>query len=252
MKIYISEQATESEAQATESEAQDSIEVVLTETPAGIRIEHKSTGAVFEFDNALPEFRPDILNLIIDQENKIARNWFSEVSNNRDGLVSQRTRNMCFDLNARYVASIAVLADGSFSVYSNHRVKVVASVEPVVVGYKKSTDVFLEHEPSLVKFIQHGRAKQRALARINQSDSTAALELQVDMLTRVVRSLVEAAPSLKPAWWDAYIAGVQAQESTAVFQNESAVVASIVEEKERVRQIQAQYFAELAEIYGAV
>lgn len=201
------------------------------------------------FDPALIEFYPDILNLVVDQKGEFRTTWFSETTNNRDGLVAQRTRNMSFDINGRYAVSVALLPDHTWHVYCNHSVY-VENANAVEVGYMKSTDVFVERFPSLAKFVQHGRAKQRALGRINQSDSVAALEIQVDLLVRVVKQLLAANPELKPQWWDDYVAAVSANESTAVYADEAAAIASIAEEKSRVRAVQAEYFARLAEIYA--
>jgi len=237
MQVFVSEIAS----------SREEAEFVITMNANGFTLTKGEKS--WTFDPTLVEFFPDILNLIENQKGEFHTTWFSEVTNNRDGLAAQRTRNMSFDFNARYAVSVALLPDETWHVYCNH-VVYVENAEAVVVGYMKSTDVFVERFPSLVKFVQHGRAKQKALGRINQSDSVAALEIQVDLLTRVVSDLVLANPTLKPLWWDDYVAAVAQNEATQVYDSDGAAIASILAEKSRARAIQAEYFARLAEIYA--
>ena len=193
--------------------------------------------------------KPEILNIVQNQDGELRMNWFSEAVNNRDGFVYQRTRNMCFELDARYQLSIAICGDGSIHLYSNQMAYVIGADDVIEVGYRKATEVLSDISPEIQRLVAKGRAKQSALGKIGNTDSIAALEMQLDILCRGLNEVFTTHPDAMPLWWPSFRDAVTMSESaSARYADIESGIELVRSEKERVREVQRKYFEELAYI----
>lgn len=237
-------------------------ELKITTTEFGYIVEQPGTDYRFEFDVRLVTDRPDMMFLNRDSWGKPAFTWLSETANCRDGYTSSRIRKrIMFDTN-RCFAVIAIDASGQFHIYAMRRTFFVNNDEVVEVGYElgeglhpgmSSSEIVAHYVPSMSRFAEHCRAKQLANGRISETDSLAALECQVDLLTKALSSVVASLPAeSRPMWWSDVESALTPFSTCKADADVPAALAVALEQKEKVRTIQAEYYSKLAEIYGNV
>jgi hypothetical protein len=203
------------------------------------------------FDPSKIEAWPDMMSVVQDQFGNFVFYWFSEIINNRDGLVAQAVRKQVFDAMARYAVQIALCPDGVWLPYFGNGYTEITwdeglDIEVIEVGYTKGTVAYRPFIPQFYPYLAKCRAKQRALGRINVPDNLAALEMQVDFLTTLVESLIKGEAA--PAWAQEFIDACKASDSRQVYPNVAAALAEVDANKTATRAIQAAYFGEVSEI----
>lgn len=222
----------------------------ISAKPSGFMVEGIDSGFKFEFVTAAVTDRPDIMFLYRDAWGQPAFTWFSEIASNRDGYISSRLRKRSFDPLAPTIAAIGVDESGAAFIYSSELVftsDAFQSVPDELVNGNSMSDVLGEMTPSLSKFAKHCRLKQIALGKISPTDSLAALEAQVDLLTRALTEVIAGMPAeSRPGWWP----GVELAFGplTSVDSVEKAI-SDAVEQKAKVRQVQKDYFAAVKAVY---
>lgn len=102
----------------------------------------------------------------------------------------------------------------------------------IVEGYTSSNIVFYDLVPSSRKYIKRLDAKRNLLKNINELDSLAMIEAQLDLLTRYVltghgRELLEAATN---------------NNMVTSIHSDSKLIKTISDQKNHLRKIQREYF----------
>ena len=246
--IYVSQRVDSAdEAEVIIAITKDSFKLIVpnVQSPAGEQS--------FLFQPGLIESWPDIMNIVRDQLGYLKLFWATEVMNNRDGLAAQCSRKRVPNLMERHLVSVALCPDKSWTAYVNQKAFIVmedgAQGDVVETGWYHAISIFEEYAPSILPFVRHNRAKQKALGRLRQHDAVNALELQVDLLCEIVNTFVTGAPI--PEWWPTLYTQIQANKAHSIYPTSiSECIGFITQEKSYTRQIQRDYFAEMAEING--
>lgn len=213
----------------------------------GWRIELLELGApdsafTFEFDLTQVYLTPDIAYLIKDGLGKPALIWGSDIYNDRVACAHALFR-------ANVPAMTGVIA--AFAVESADTVHCFVSSAPVDVGDEPcvvddspltSSALLRKHLPFVEAFMRQAHAKRRLLANAPISDSLSALEKQVDLLSALVVELAAKVPDSESALAKEIKTLVEQHGANAGKTTEQAV-ASIVDFKARLRDLQAEYFA---------
>jgi hypothetical protein len=128
-----------------------------------------------------------------------------------------------------------------FVVFCNYQpVYEDGSIELTVVPPGRVHDIIGGLYPDSENSMAHNtNLRIEHLAEINLVDSVVALEQQVDLLTDLVKALLNAQSA--PAWAAAFIAGVE-EHSTKTVKNPTDIVNNIKSHKAFVRDVQSAYF----------
>lgn len=245
----------------------DEAEVVLTKTKFGYLVKTKY-GFEFEFDSRLVDNAPDIMFLNKDQFGKPAFTWFSESTNTRDGYLSSRIRKRIQDPMSMCVAIIGIdeFGESHAFAFGNTHITNEEERDPskcVEVGMsflegdlaygKSSSEVMAECVPSMSKYVKRMREKQLAIGKISETDSLAALEAQVDMLTHGLSVVMALVPEeSQPSWWGEFkktvfpISSVDNETEDGV----RAAFDTISKQKAFIRSVQQQYYSKVKSIYA--
>jgi len=215
--------------------------------PTGWRIELLGLEALdrpftFEFDLKQVYLVPDIAYLIKDGIGQPALVWGSDIYNDRVACAHALFR-------ANVPEMTGVIA--AFAVESADIVHCLVSRAPVDVGDKPcvvddspvtSSALLSKHLPFVEAFMRRAHAKRRLLANAPISDSLSALEKQVDLLSALVVEIAAKVPGSESALATEIKTLVEQNGANAGKTTEQAV-ASIVDFKARLRNLQAEYFA---------
>lgn len=196
-----------------------------------------STG-VEHLDITEDKFKPRTKFIVYVSENK-GLLWIDTAYLNRsiDGYAK-----LYYHMRARKGAAVNVYFHDSFNegmIFSNYR---VISDEEFIVTNKSVwlhtfiADYFPESKKVLVDDIN---AKNKILYDINTIDSIVALEQQVDLLTDLVKSLIN--NQQVPSWSENFLNKTTDSSVTTVISADKAIN-SIEKQKKILRQAQREYF----------
>ena len=215
----------------------------------------------FEFDSRLVKTVPDMMFLNRDIFGNPAFTWLSETASCRDGYLSSRIRKRIFNDTSMCVAVIAIDQDHVPHIYAMEAASFNDDLEYIEVGYfmdqegaafgRSSSEVMGHHIPSLSAFVKHCREKQLVVGKISETDSLMALETQVDLLTKALATVIARTPGARPDWWDEFELAMMPHSSIpATPAGVTKMIGDAKDHKEKIRAIQAEYFAKVSEIYA--
>jgi hypothetical protein len=196
-----------------------------------------STG-VEHLDITEDKFKPRTKFIVYVSENK-GLLWIDTAYLNKsiDGYAK-----LYYHMRARKGAAVNVYFHDSFNegmIFSNYRV--ISDEEFIITNKSVWLHTFIaEHFPESKKvLVDNINAKNKILYDINTIDSIVALEQQVDLLTDLVKGLInnQQAPSWTEEFFDKTI-----NNSVTTVINSNKAINSIEKQKKILRQAQREYF----------
>lgn len=202
-----------------------------------------SDDKVFCFDPKLVPDRPDMMFLMRDNWGELTFVWMSEVAKAKAGFHGSLVRKGIFSpTNALAVFAVTESGQAHALVLTDANCdEQFASLDGDL--HKPLTEHFADFVPELSGLVRRSRARQQAIARLDEHAAIAALEAQVDLLTKALAALIEQGKA--PDWWAKLTEAVE--EQGAAFDTEAAL-RRVLEEKTRARQVEVNYRQELKSI----
>ena len=161
-----------------------------------------------------------------------------------DNMLSARTSRIqeSSDPSREQIATIGVDSDGSTVVHTTFAV-ITENLEKIQGMPKRSqsvSNVLANFLPGLAESIRLSNLKMQMIDEISLYDSVSSLEKQVDLLSNLVVTLIQANPSIAPSWFDEYVKLV-VPESTEVYKTAEELVLAVAESKSFLRAVQRNY-----------
>ncbi len=195
----------------------------------------------FTFDTSLVTDRPDIAFLVTSRMGKPELVWTSEIFNDRVSHAHVMGR-----INVSSVTPIAVFAideNGETHCFVSNPQAHVGELECVIdESPETQSEILIKHIPSFANYFQKLQAKSKLLAGVRTTDSLAALEAQLDMLTTLVGDLIERlADGEKPAF-ALQLMDINKRVGAASVHPVEKLLADLEAHKTKIRALQSKYF----------
>lgn len=213
--------------------------VHIEKTAYGWKVE--KAGKVLDFDVRKLEFQPDMANLF-EGYHELFIDWSSGNSCDKAGFFSSMFRNRGY--NFEHIGSIYVDAAGESHLFTRFPVECAAGTEPTIIEHDvakgtRSEDAFLRCLPESSGFAawnQRHRTKINMLGHISANDSLAALEAQVDLLTKIVLGIAPESDE------KAALAEATAGVTVDTIHDLAKLQQTIARQKAHIRAEQKKYF----------
>lgn len=200
----------------------------------------------FEFDSTLVSNKPDMAFLVINRLGSPKLVWASEVYNDRVAHAHVMSRVNVSAIEP--VAVFAVEASGDAHCFVSSSNVYVGNLDCVIdTSGRTQSEVIGALVPSLQSYLRKLLAKRALLGQLSTTDSLAALEAQLDLLTSVVSSLTLRLPEEERPALAALLTGITDQAGTATLHSEDKLLQEIEGHKLKVRVLQREYFAQRGE-----
>lgn len=215
-----------------------SAKVVLTCEGSKFKLAHKRYPGEFVFDSAALEFAPDIAYLSHSYRDGYFLSWASEIAESRSGAAAAMVRHALLDekpQRAFHLADFWVGENGvAAHICGDCFVKDAGGHEVInVEDHRSAMGLFAERIPEAAEFIKRMRAKQKLIRRVNELNSLAMLEAQLDLVTKLVLAHHP----------DSKLQGVLEGVMTTDIHNEEKLLATIKNQKSYLRALQDEYFS---------
>ena len=191
----------------------------------------------FVFDNELVGFKPDVAYLGYDVGSRdFFLSWSSEIAETRDGSSYVYLRNkMHLEHNNSANLNLATIWAGS-----TPSVRILgpcyvesADCEIKECSYGSGLTILANNIPEVAEYVNRINAKRALLRKVNELNSLAMIEAQLDLLTKHVLQ------SLPNSELEATLQGI----CTTDIHNEQKLLQTIKNQKTHLRNIQKEYFA---------
>lgn len=197
----------------------------------------------FEFDSTLVADKPDMAFLVINRLGSPKLVWASEVFNDRVAHAHVMSRVNVSAIEP--VAVFAVEATGDSHCFVSSSNVYVGNLDCVIdTSGRTQSEVIGALVPGLQSYLRKLIAKRTLLGQLSTTDSLAALEAQLDLLTSVVSSLIVRLPEAERPALAALLTGITDQAGTATLHSEDKLLQEIEGHKLKVRALQREYFAQ--------
>ncbi len=231
-------------ARGTVTEAEEN-SISVIEATNGWRLSGSANDASwsFEFDSTRVTDKPDIAFLVINRLGQPKLVWASEVYNDRVAHAHVASR-----VNVSAIEPVAV-----FAVESNGDAHCFVSGSNVYVGNldcvidtsgRTQSEVIGAQIPGLGAYSRKLMAKKALLGRVSTTDSLAALEAQLDLLTSVVDFLVTRLPVTERPALASQLAGITNNAGVTTLHSEDKLLSDLEDHKLKVRTLQRGYFSQ--------
>lgn len=161
-----------------------------------------------------------------------------------DNMLSARTSRIqeSTDPSREQIATIGVDSDGKTVVHTTFAVitEDLASVQGMPKRSQSVSNVLANFLPGLAESMRLSNLKMQMIDEISLYDSVSSLEKQVDLLSNLVVVLIQANPTIAPAWFEDYVKLV-VPESTEVYKTPEELIAAVAENKSFLRAVQRNY-----------
>ncbi len=196
----------------------------------------------FTFDTSLVTDRPDIAFLVTSRMGKPGLVWTSEIFNDRVSHAHVMGRVNVSSVNP--IAVFAIDENGETHCFVSNPQAHVGDLECVVdESPETQSEILIKHIPSFGAYFKKLQAKSKLLAGVRTTDSLAALEAQLDMLTTMVGALIEKLPeSEKPAFALQFL-DINKRVGTASIHPAEKMLSDLETHKTKMRALQGEYFA---------
>lgn len=195
----------------------------------------------FTFDTSLVTDRPDIAFLVTSRMGKPELVWTSEIFNDRVSHAHVMGR-----VNVSSVAPIAAFAieeDGEAHCFVSGPQAHVGALECVVdESWETQSEILIKHIPSFGAYFKKLQAKSSLLAGVRTTDSLAALEAQLDMLTTLVGALIELLPEVERPAFAVQLMDINKQAGAATIHPLDKLLNDLSAHKTKMRALQSKYF----------
>lgn len=197
----------------------------------------------FKFDSTLVSNKPDMAFLVINRLGSPKLVWASEVFNDRVAHAHVMSRANVSAIEP--VAVFAVEATGDAHCFVSSSNVYVGNLDCVIdTSGRTQSEVIGALVPGLQSYLRKLLAKRALLGQLSTTDSLAALEAQLDLLTSVVSSLIARLPEAERPALAALLTGITEQAGTATLHSEDKLLQEIEGHKLKVRALQREYFAQ--------
>lgn len=185
---------------------------------------------------------PDVGLLVVGRKGETSLVWLSELSNDRVAHAHAMGR-----VNVSSIAPVAafvVTSTGECHCFVSAAETYAGDLSCVVdTSAGIQSEVLKTHIPEIVDYFNRVDAKNELLAQVRTTDSLAALEAQVDLLSVLVIDLLAQVPeSDHPAWLPAFSDMVSGQ-SCVQFKGPDGALLDVLKHKTGMRELQRRYFA---------
>lgn len=222
--------------------ADNALTVIVT--PVGYHFVDEEHGIDYAFDHTLLEHGSDLLMLCVNPAGRSVRVWGSELANSRDGAAAALFRQGGDKLSP--YATIGIGPDpADYHLATRQAIFTDAPDNMIQIDARAvSTDVML-HDAivTIAPVVRRYWAKVKLHSRINTQDSLAALEGQVDLLQRLVLTLIDSLPAAQRPVGYELIAQALEPVSTLGLKSPEDLLGKVADHKQAVRRAQREYFA---------
>ncbi len=195
----------------------------------------------FDFDVTSYEGSADIALLAINLFGKPCLVWGKEIFNDRGALSVAVVRNNIQSAGS-FLAAFAVDPDRRAHCFVMRRAFVGVLDHVTVVGDSTFLDVFEKNVPSMRPYIYKVRAKMSLLSELIYADSFAAIEAQLDLLTKVLFEVVKLSPTSELSDSAIALKKVVALQGVTNIHSDEKIINDIESHKKRLRKMQETYF----------
>jgi hypothetical protein len=205
-------------------------------------------GQTITLDPSLLQFTPDVAVGYLGLENTIELAWDSERFNSRDMASSLVERKGIQDLTD---ALFMVGFDGQ-NMFVITRQWIAAApagvtftaITPTGLEFMRPRLWLTEQSALLKPLVIKNKAKRVLLSQIKTGDSLAALEYQVDLLSQLVLTLIDAQTNFTAPSWLATYRTALTNQSSVQFKGADAVATELENFKTSLRTLQKNYFSQ--------
>jgi hypothetical protein len=205
-------------------------------------------GQTITLDPSLLQFTPDVAVGYLGLENTIELAWDSERFNSRDMASSLVERKDIQDLTD---ALFMVGFDGqNMFVITRQWIAatpagvIFTAITPTSLEFMRPRLWLTEQSTLLKPLVIKNKAKRVLLSQIKTGDSLAALEYQVDLLSQLVLTLIDAQTNFTAPSWLATYRTALTNQSSVQFKGADAVATELENFKTSLRTLQKNYFSQ--------
>lgn len=210
----------------------------IIETPTGFVISCKETSLYWQFDLGKVEFGLDVLHLVQNSSGQYVPVWGSDLHESKDSWASCMFRKNISDFRPVLIVGVSKDMKSYTTVVFTHCFE-PNNPAPQQDNSTDSGDMLLKRVmPELAPTIDRWHAKHKLLKDTKTNDSLAALEGQVDLLTKLVMALLPGSEAVLQKILDV---------SVLTLKDTEVVVADVVAFKSALRERQKTYLTTTAQ-----
>jgi hypothetical protein len=212
--------------------------VTVVATARGFTMKCAEIALDWEFDLSRVQYGPDVLYLVRARSGAWMPVWASELNESRDSWSAIMVRKGIDAFMPIVLIGISPDHADFAAIFFCHTIE-PGNASPMVDTVPESGDMVLKRlMPSIEPFLQRQWAKHKLLKEVKTNDSLAALELQLDLLTTIVSSMMN---GVKVPSWAAGFAEEMAQGSALTLTAPDVAIGKVGRFKNALRALQAAY-----------